>query len=108
MVNRKKSIYIIQGTDDNIEKFLKAMEILWDVEGLKIQKLQYKECDILSNLSDNQKKILNSAKKLGYYDYPRRITSEELSEQMGINKDVTLESLRKAEKSIIAKVLKDN
>jgi predicted DNA binding protein len=108
MVNRKKSIYIIQGTDDNIEKFLKAMEILWDVKGLKIQKLQYKECDILSNLSDNQKKILNSAKKLGYYDYPRRITSEELSEQMGINKDVTLESLRKAEKSIIAKVLKDN
>lgn len=108
MTNSKKNIYIIQGTDDNIEKFLKAMEILWSVNGLKIQKVQYKECDILSNLSNDQKKILNSAKKLGYYDYPRRITSEELSEQIGIKKDVTLENLRKAEKNIIARVLKDN
>ena len=108
MANRKKNIYIIQGTDDNIEKFFQAMEILWSVKGLKIQKLQHKECDILSNLSDNQKKILNSAKELGYYDYPRKITSEELSKQIGINKDVALENLRKAEKSIIAKVLREN
>ena len=108
MTNGKKNIYIIQGTDDNIEKFLKAMEILWSVKGLKIQKLQYKECDILSKLSNAQKKILNSAKKLGYYDYPRRITSEELSKQIGLNKDITLENLRKAEKSIIARILRDN
>ena len=108
MANHKKNIYVIQGTDENIEKFFKAMEILWDVKGLKIQKLQYKECDILSNLSDDQKKILNSAQKLGYYDYPRKITSEELSKQIGKRKDITLENLRKAEKSIIARVLGDN
>ena len=108
MANRKKNIYVIHGTDDSIEKFFKAMEILREVKDLKIQKVQYKECDILSNLSDNQKKILNSAKKLGYYDYPRKITSEELSKQIGINKDITLENLRKAEKCIINKVLKDN
>jgi predicted DNA binding protein len=108
MNNYKKNIYIIQGTDDNVENFFKAMEILWNIKGLKIQKLKYKKCDILSNLSDDQKKILNSAKKLGYYDYPRKITSEELSKQIGINKDITLENLRKAEKRIITRILREN
>ena len=108
MANRKKNIYIIQGTDDNIEKFFQAMEILWSVKGLKIQKLQHKECDILSNLSDNQKKILNSAKELGYYDYPRKITCEELSEKIGLNKDIALENLRKAEKRIFTRILTEN
>ncbi|UCD13284.1 MAG: helix-turn-helix domain-containing protein [Thermoplasmatales archaeon] len=104
----KKSIYIIKGTDDSIEDFLKAVEILGIVKDIKIQKLEDKECDILSNLTNNQKKILNYAKKFGYYDYPRKITSEELSEKTGINKDVILESLRKAEKRIITRILEDD
>ena len=108
MANRKKNIYIIEGTDNNVERFFKAMQILWDLDGIKIQKLEYKECDILSILTNNQKKILNSAKKFGYYDYPRKITSEELSEKIGINKDITLENLRKAEKRIITRILDDN
>ena len=108
MNNSKKYIYIIQGTDDNIENFFKAMKILWNVKEIKIQKVEYKECDILSNLTNNQKKILNYAKKFGYYDYPRKITSEELSEKIGVSKDITLENLRKAEKRIITRILAEN
>ena len=108
IANSKKNLYIIQGTENNVKKFFKAMEILWDVKDIKIQKVEYKECDILSNLTNNQKKILNSAKKFGYYDYPRKITSEELSEKIGVKKDITLENLRKAEKRIITRVLAEN
>lgn len=104
----KKNIYIIKGDDQSIENFFKAVDILGKVNNIKIQKLHYKGCDILSKLSNDQKKILNHAKKLGYYDYPRRITSEELSEKIGVNKDITLESLRKAEKRIITKILDNN
>ncbi len=82
--------------------------MLGKVKDIKIQKLEHKECSILSNLTANQKKILNSAKKLGYYDYPRKITHEELSEKIGINMDIVLESLRKAEKLIINRILDDN
>jgi predicted DNA binding protein len=81
------------------------MEILCNIKDLKIQKVEYKECDILADLTNDQKKILNLATKFGYYDYPRKITSEELAEKIGINKDIILENLRKAEKRIITRAL---
>ena len=108
MTNDKKNIYIIRGSDGNVENFFKAVEILGKIKNIKIQKLEYNECDILSILTNNQKKILNSAKKFGYYDYPRRITSEELSEKIGNNKNIILENLRKAEKLIITRILTEN
>ncbi len=100
-----KNIYIIKATDSEVENFFKAMEILCNIKDLKIQKVEYKGCDILSNLTNDQKKILNFAAQFGYYDYPRKITSDELAEKIGINKDTILEDLRKAEKRIIIKVL---
>jgi len=106
--NDKKNIYIITGSDGNVEKFFRALEILWGLNDIRIQKLEYKECDILSILTDNQKKILDSARKLGYYDYPRRITSEELSKKIGLNKDIALENLRKAEKRIFSRIFTEN
>ena len=104
----KKSIYLIKGTDGNVEKFFKAMEILWGLRDITIQKLEYKECEILSHLPDNQKKILELARKFGYYDYPRKITFEELSKKIGLSKDVALENLRKAEKSIFTIIFTEN
>jgi predicted DNA binding protein len=106
--NTKKNIYIIKGDDESIKNFFKAVDIFTTIQDIKIQKLEYKDCDILSNLTSNQKKILNLAKKLGYYDYPRKITHQELSEKIGINKDTILELLRKAEKTIFSKIFNDN
>ena len=106
--NSKKDIYLIKGQEDSIRKFFEAVKILGEVKNINIQKLEYKGCDILSDLTDDQRKILSSAKNYGYYDYPRRITSEELSKKIGTNKDVTIEVLRKAEKRIISKILDEN
>jgi predicted DNA binding protein len=103
----KKSVYVIKGDDESVKNFFKAIEILGKIEDIKIQKLESNECNILSNLTGNQKKILNFAKKYGYYDYPRRITSNELSEIAGFNAETTLELLRKAEKLIFSIILDD-
>jgi len=103
----KKKIYIIKGDDESIKNFFKAVDIFGTVKDIKIQEIEYKECSILSKLTNNQKKVLNLAKKYGYYDYPRKITSNELSEKIGINKDTTLELLRKAEKLIFSKILEE-
>ena len=102
---QSKNIYIIKATDSEVERFFKAIEILGNIKDLRIQKVEYKGCDILSSLTSDQKKIINYASKYGYYDYPRKITSEELAEKIGINKNIILQSLRKAEKSIITKAL---
>ena len=103
-----KNRYIIKGTDESVEDFFKSVKFQGLLKNIEIQKLEDDECDILSDLTDNQKKILSLAKKFGYYDYPRKITSEELSEKTGIDKDVILENLRKTEKHIITKILEDN
>jgi predicted DNA binding protein len=108
MINSKKDIYLIQGKEDSIKKLLEAIRILGEVKNINIQKLEYKGCDILEDLTTDQRKILSSAKKHGYYDYPRKITSEELSKTIGVNKDITIEVLRKAEKHIISKILDEN
>ena len=108
LTKSKKKIYIVEGSDDSLEGFFKAVEILGTVKDLAFRKLEYKECDIISDLTCDQKKILNCAKKYGYYDYPRKITSEELSEKIGVDKDITLENLRKAEKRIISRIVQDN
>jgi predicted DNA binding protein len=75
-------------------------------QGIKIQKIENNNCNLIYELSKNQKQILDSAQKFGYYDYPRRITSEELSQKIGVDKNLTLKSLRKAEKQIISRLLK--
>lgn len=105
MINSKKNIYLIQGQESSIKKFFEAVKILGGVKNINIQKVEYNGCDILADLTSDQIKILSSAKKYGYYDYPRKITSEELSKTIGISKDITREVLRKAEKHIISKIL---
>lgn len=101
----KGKMYIIKGIDKSVEEFVRQVGKHGLMKDIKIQKLKDKDYEILSDLTNNQKKILNFAKKFGYYDYPRKITSEELAEKIGVDKDIVLENLRKAEKSIITKVL---
>ncbi len=101
----KENMYIIKGTDEILENFFRLIMKNRLMKDIKIQKFVDKKCDILADLTNNQKKILNYAKKFGYYDYPRKITSEELSKKTGINKDEILENLRKAEKRIITQIL---
>ena len=108
MNNSKKNIYIIHGEEDSIRKFFEAVKIFGEVKNIKIQKLESKGCDILENLTNDQRKMLISAKKFGYYDYPRKITSEELSKSIGIKKDIAIEILRKAEKRVFSKILDEN
>lgn len=100
-----KIVYIVKGTNANLEKFFKATKLLGEIEDISFQKTQYNDCAILSCLTEKQRRILIAAKKNGYYNYPRRITSQQLSKKIGVNKTTTIEHLRKAENRIMAYVL---
>lgn len=56
-------------------------------------------------LTSRQLSVLRSAMELGLYDYPRRITQDELAVKLGIRSSTLNEILRRAEKKILGSFL---
>jgi predicted DNA binding protein len=53
------------------------------------------------SLTSKQEHVLKSALELGYFDYPKRISTEELSRILGVSPSTVSEILRRAEKRVI-------
>jgi hypothetical protein len=59
----------------------------------------------LNKLTEKQREVLIAAYKLGYYDIPRRINSEELAKKLDIVGSTLGEHLRKAERRLLIHIL---
>jgi predicted DNA binding protein len=59
----------------------------------------------LSVLTEKQRRILLFAYEHGYYDVPRKKTSEDLSLMLALDKSTIVEHLRKAEKRLLAHII---
>ncbi len=59
----------------------------------------------LNLLTEKQREVLITAYKLGYYDIPRRITSAEIAEKLGLADSTVVEHLRKAEHRLMTQIL---
>jgi hypothetical protein len=59
----------------------------------------------LSHLTERQREVLIAAYKLGYYDVPRKISSEELAKKLNLVDSTVVEHLRKAEHRLMANML---
>ncbi len=105
-VSKEKVVFSTIGDQKNIKKFLDAIKLIGKAENISFKKGAFKEHDLLSCLTEKQREIVIEAMKSGYYDYPKKINSEELSKRVGVSKATLLEHLRKAEgrlfKNIIA------
>jgi predicted DNA binding protein len=75
------------------------------VVNISFKQSTYEKKDILSILTEKQREIIAAAYRYGYYDIPKRITSEQLSEKVKISKPTLLEHLRKAENRIFKEIL---
>ena len=58
----------------------------------------------LNRLTEKQREVLMAAYKLGYYEIPRKITSEELAKKLGIVDSTLVEHLRKAEQRLMTQL----
>jgi hypothetical protein len=107
LLSKEKVVFSAIGDQENIKKFLDALKLIGDVGNVRFKKGAFKEHDLLSVLTDKQKEIVIEAMKTGYYDYPKRINSEELSKRVGVSKATLLEHLRKAEGRLLKNLIVD-
>ena len=63
---------------------------------------------LLGGLTEKQGKTIALAYELGYYDVPRRITSEELAVKANLGSSTVVEHLRKAKKRLLAQILNES
>jgi len=60
---------------------------------------------LLSKLTTRQKQMLLTAYALGYYDVPRKISSDDLARHLNVDKSTIVEHLRKAERKLIGGII---
>lgn len=60
----------------------------------------------MSKLTEKQLKLLSTAVKLGYYEWPRRVNVSSLARGFGISRVAVAKTLRRAEKNAISVVLR--
>ena len=95
----------VTANEENLKKFLDVIKNLGEVKSVSFTKAIFNEQTILSCLTEKQKEILIAAKKNGYYSYPRKINSKELSEKIGLSKPTVVQHLRKAEVRLVSNIL---
>lgn len=76
-----------------------------DGVGYKVTEISPMSPDLL--LTTRQMSVLKSAMEMGLYDFPRRITQDELAFKIGIKTSTLNEILRRAEKNILGKFLSE-
>jgi predicted DNA binding protein len=76
------------------------------LQRLHKQGVEYKISDLSplasrKGITARQQKVLRSALELGYYDFPKKISTEQLAGRLGIKAGTVAEILRRAEKNVI-------
>lgn len=102
IVSEQKVVFAFIAESEPLKKLLSVIKPLGFIKNISFQKVSLPEYSALSCLTGRQKQIILAAKRNGYYEYPRKISAEELSERLGISKATAIEHLRKAENRIIS------
>lgn len=94
------------GSEQQIKQFMETINGI----GIRYRVVLLADADfspisVLNHLTQKQREVLVTAYKLGYYDIPRKITSEELAGRLGLVNSTVVEHLRKAEQRLIVHIL---
>jgi hypothetical protein len=94
------------GNESQVKRFMEGMDGI----GLHYRVVLLTDADFspispLNQLTQKQREVLLAAYKSGYYDIPRKITSEQLANKLGLVNSTVVEHLRKAEQRLLMHIL---
>jgi hypothetical protein len=95
----------VVGEDGELRRLMGLVDNLGTVKEMHVQPASFHREDMLASLTERQRDVVIAAKRYGYYDYPRRINSEELADRVGVSKATVVEHLRKAEGRLMEALL---
>jgi predicted DNA binding protein len=98
-VKGKEICILIFENKQKLKKVLKQLDTDWKVIRIGNVNLQFD----LEDLTPQQLRAVNLAIEKGYFEIPKKVNLEELSQQMKLSRTTFLEHLRKAEKKILSK-----
>ena len=93
--------FSVIGDVEELRKTLKRLKLIGHITDVSYHRAVYEDRNLISVLTEKQKNIIIEAKKLGYYDYPRKIDAGNLAKRVGLSKTTVLEHLRKAEGRLV-------
>ncbi len=86
--------------------FLKRLQDSWPAYKLvSLSDAKFSESSPLSHLTEKQRRVLLTAFNLGYYETPRRISSEGLAAKLNIDSSTLIVHRRKAEQRALAQII---
>jgi hypothetical protein len=95
------------GTAEQVKALLKSLsnsKVHYKV--LLLTDAKFSSESLLGQLTDKQRRVLSAGYNLGYYDTPRRISSDDLAGKLGISNPTLVTHSRKAERRLISELLK--
>ncbi len=98
-------VYTCIGDAGNLNRVLRLMSTYGEIRNVIFEEATFSGGALLSRLTPRQRDLLIAANRYGYYEYPRKITSGELAEKVGISKTTAIEHLRRGEARLISALL---
>jgi predicted DNA binding protein len=90
--------------DDTLKKVTERL----DSQHIGFEILQVSHLTNVKDLTTRQEQIVKMALEMGYFEFPKKIRLEELSERLGISAGTLSEILRRAEKNILTRYFREH
>ena len=106
LVDSDKIRVTLLGREKEIRKLLQhADKNQFPVSIVGLTPISLKSESNLARLTLKQRQALLTAHSLGYYDLPKRVSSDELARHLRLDTSTVLEHLRRAEKKVMTQVV---
>jgi predicted DNA binding protein len=106
LISEDRIIVSFISSQKDMARFVELVKAhIGKVVNMTFKQSTYEKKDLLSILTDKQREMMTAAYRYGYYDIPKRISSDRLSEKVNVSKPTLLEHLRKAERRILTEIL---